>query len=313
MSTSARCKSATVSAQDLRPPETKQHTGILKEPTIEEVALYLKELPPLTILVLSGGRISQPLGIPDLRSPDVGLHQAPFEGECYCCDALDKKYFIHDPAPLYKITSFILEREYRPTYSHYFISFLEHKNLLLKNYTQNMDDLEKVAGITRYTQFYGNFYSFVCIKCGNEYSLEWVRARLLKKKIMLCNNCASLIKPNILLYGEDLPMCIYEELEADLRVCKLLIVLGSTISNEPLATVLQRVDFKYPRIFITDVDPYNFSDYHFYCKHDHNDVIWFGNIDFTCNRLVKLAGWCQEMEEFTKDNLLEQGECETIV
>ncbi|CAH1399147.1 unnamed protein product [Nezara viridula] len=313
----SKCKSGTAIVEETRLSDP-QHSikgpaELLREPTLEEVASYIKEIKPLKIVVISGGRISTPLGIPDLRSPDVGFYHAPFDGECYCCDVLDREYFIKNPAPLYQLTSFILEQTYRPTFSHYFISFLEHKKLLLKNYTQNMDDLEKIAGVTRYTQVYGSFYSFVCIKCKKEYSVEWAQKRLFMKKIMMCTNCASLIKPNILLNGEEFPLDIHEEFEEDMKNCKLLIVLGSTLSTEPSATILRGIDVKFPRVFINDVEPYDFSDYHFYCDHEHNDVMWLGDIDSTCKKLVKLMGWCQELHEFAEDKLMEPGECETNI
>ncbi|XP_014273705.1 NAD-dependent deacetylase sir2A [Halyomorpha halys] len=305
---SGRCKSGTIGeirVSLLTDPSTiKDNTELIKESTLAEIVFYLREIENSRIVVISGARISLPLDIPDFRSHDVGLYHAPFENECYYCDAFNKNYFLQDPAPLYKITASVLKNDYEPTLSHYFIALLEHKNLLLKNYTLNMDDVENLAGITRYTQIYGNLYSFVCINCRKEFSFEWTKVRLDEKKIPQCTNCASLIKPNILLYGEELPTDIYEEFEEDMKECKLLIVLGSTLSDEPLATVLRGVDFKFPRIFINDVHPYNFSDFHFYCEHDHSDVIWLGNIDSTCKKLVKLLGWEQELQEVSGMDLL---------
>lgn len=42
----------------------------------------------------------------------------------------------------------LLSGEFKPTTSHYFVRLLEQKGKLLRVYTQNIDTLERVAGIS---------------------------------------------------------------------------------------------------------------------------------------------------------------------
>ena len=56
-------------------------------------------------------------------------------------------------------TSFIIQEifpgKYHPSVSHKFISLLEKKGKLLRNYTQNIDTLEEAAGISKIVYCHG--------------------------------------------------------------------------------------------------------------------------------------------------------------
>lgn len=51
-----------------------------------------------------------------------------------------------------------------------FIKLLENKNKLLRNYSQNIDTLEKLSGISddKVVLCHGSFLTFSCIQCGNK-------------------------------------------------------------------------------------------------------------------------------------------------
>ncbi|OLY85771.1 NAD-dependent protein deacetylase sirtuin-2 [Smittium mucronatum] len=70
----------------------------------------------------------------------------------------------------------------QPTISHYFIKLLADKKLLKRTYTQNVDMLERLAGIDPelVVEAHGSFITAHCInpKCKTEYSLDWVRNKI---------------------------------------------------------------------------------------------------------------------------------------
>jgi len=65
----------------------------------------------------------------------------------------------------------------QPTLSHYFIRLLAEKGLLLRNFTQNIDTLERRAGIHEdfLVEAHGAFHMAHCIDCGLEHQHEYVR------------------------------------------------------------------------------------------------------------------------------------------
>ena len=60
-----------------------------------------------------------------------------------------------DPRPFFKFAKEIYPGQFTPSPCHRFISCLERAGKLLRNYTQNIDTLEQVAGISKVS--FGNF------------------------------------------------------------------------------------------------------------------------------------------------------------
>lgn len=117
-------------------------------------------------------------GIPDFRSPKSGLYhnlekynlphpQAIFE--------LD--FFIDNPEPFFVLAKQLMPVGFKPTPSHYFIRLLWEKGLLLRHYTQNVDTLERVAGLPDdvLVEAHGTFHTGHCLKCKAKYTLEWMK------------------------------------------------------------------------------------------------------------------------------------------
>ena len=104
-----------------------------------------------SINVITGAGISVSSGIPDFRSPKIGLYAI-----------LKEKYGMDTPSEIFSISNFYKNPEifydfsrefnwddYDPTPTHYFVAFLHEKNLLESYITQNIDCLEYKAGIPK--------------------------------------------------------------------------------------------------------------------------------------------------------------------
>ena len=128
------------------------------------------------ILVVTGAGISVNCGIPDFRSKDSGLYHT------LDCAAIgipsaellfDYEYFVVDPEPFYRFARSLLPREdIRPSYCHEFISMLETRKKLLRNYTQNVDGIERKAGVTRVVECHGSISTFRCMHCKKKRTLS---------------------------------------------------------------------------------------------------------------------------------------------
>ncbi|EIW71092.1 hypothetical protein TREMEDRAFT_28205, partial [Tremella mesenterica DSM 1558] len=120
------------------------------------------------ILVLSGAGISTSSGIPDFRSKG-GLYSILRE-ECHPQldqpeDVFDIKVFQESPEIFYSVARKIFPGQIQPGPCHRWIKMLEEKGQLLRNYTQNIDNLEGQAGVKRVVQCHGSFATASCLRC----------------------------------------------------------------------------------------------------------------------------------------------------
>jgi len=111
------------------------------------------------IIVLTGAGVSVSCGIPDFRSRD-GIYarlSKDFPDLPDPQSMFDIHYFRWDQRPFFKFAKEIYPGQFIPSLSHRFIAALDKKNKLLRNYTQNIDTLEQVAGIKRVIQCHGMY------------------------------------------------------------------------------------------------------------------------------------------------------------
>lgn len=121
-------------------------------------------------------------GIPDFRSPSSGLYNKldkynlPYPQAIFELD-----FFMKNPEPFFTLARELLPEGFKPTISHYFIRLLWDKGLLLRHYTQNIDTLERVAGLPsdKLVEAHGTFHTGHCLQCQAPYTLPWMKGILL--------------------------------------------------------------------------------------------------------------------------------------
>ncbi|KAM0308821.1 hypothetical protein ACHAO8_009591 [Botrytis cinerea] len=122
------------------------------------------------IIVITGAGISTSLGIPDFRSAN-GLY-AQF-GHLNLNDPqeiFNIEKFKEDPSIFFGVAKVILPEIRRFSPTHQFIALLQTHGKLLTNYTQNIDNIESMAGISpdKIIHCHGSFATATCQVCGHK-------------------------------------------------------------------------------------------------------------------------------------------------
>ena len=117
-------------------------------------------------LVNVGAGISTTAKIPDFRSPITGLYANLQKYNLPYPEAIfDIDYFLKKPSAFYELSRELFPGTFHPTLTHYFIKLLHEKGHLQRNYTQNIDMLERLAGIDEslLVEAHGSFHTAQCV------------------------------------------------------------------------------------------------------------------------------------------------------
>ncbi|KAJ3343984.1 NAD-dependent histone deacetylase sir2, partial [Kappamyces sp. JEL0680] len=137
------------------------------------------------IVVLTGAGVSVSCGIPDFRSKN-GIYSRLAEFELSDPQEMfDLAYFKFRPETFYSFAKEIYPSNFKPSPSHMFIKMLQDKGKLLRNYTQNIDTLENLAGIKpeKLVQCHGSFASATCITCKYKVPGKAIEAEIFSKTV----------------------------------------------------------------------------------------------------------------------------------
>lgn len=267
------------------PPQT------LASRTLDGVAEYIKSGKVRNIVVMTGAGISTSAGIPDFRSPDTGLYANLARLNLPYAEAVfDIGYFKENPEPFYTLAQELYPGKYRPTITHSFITLLHKKGLLLKLFTQNIDCLEREAGVPgdKIVEAHGSFARQSCIECKSAYPDDEIKTHIAAKTIPRCHTCQGLVKPEIVFFGEALPSAFFENrmLPGEADLC---IVLGTSLTVQPFASLPQAARDGAPRILINKERVGGLGS-------RADDVLLLGDCDDGVRNLAKACGWLEELE-----------------
>lgn len=256
------------------------------------------------ILVITGAGISTSLGIPDFRSSQGFYSRISQLGLDDPQDVFDLQMFHLFPSNFYSIAHMILPPDHVCAPLHKFIRLLQDKGKLLRNYTQNIDNLEANAGIlqAKMIQCHGSFAFATCVTCGYQVKGETLYPVMRSREIPYCPKCNSkrkklmnsdnvvmeesygVMKPNITFFGEALPRLFHDHIARDLLECDFLISIGTSLKVAPVADIVDKLPDNIPQLLI------------------NKDPIGHCNFD------VSLLGYCDDVVAYLCDRLGQQWE-----
>lgn len=208
-----------------------------------EIAKILKE--SKNTVVLTGAGISTMSGIPDFRSVN-GIYSTTPEV------ALSKGYFLRNTEKFYKFfKEFFVFNKYKPNIAHEILAKWEEEGYISSIITQNVDNLHQLAGSKNVLEIHGNVNTGTCLICGKVYSQE----QYLKNYIC---ECGGLIKPDIVLYDENVPL--FSQAINRVSNCDCFLVLGTSLVVYPVASLTEYTPKNSKIVIINYTDtPYSAS------------------------------------------------------
>ncbi len=181
------------------------------------------------IAALTGAGVSVESGIPDFRGAR-GLWRKYDPMEYAHIDAL-----LSDPDKVWKMLVEMdrLISSAKPNPAHYALSRLESLVSFQAVITQNVDNLHQEAGSKRVIEFHGNSARMRCMGCEGVFSRE--RVKLLRIPPMC--ECGGLIRPDVVFFGEPIPMQAYVEACAEAESCDVMLVIGTSATVAPASEI----------------------------------------------------------------------------
>ncbi len=185
------------------------------------------------IVFFGGAGVSTESGIPDFRSAD-GLYNQKYK---YPPETIiSHSFYESNRMEFYRFyRDRMIFPKAKPNAAHLKLAELEKIGRLSCVVTQNIDGLHTAAGSKNVVELHGSVHRNYCEECGKFYPLDYI---LGTEDVPRCS-CGGYVKPDVVLYeenlkGEDIEKAVYEISKAD-----VLIIGGTSLAVYPAAGLIR--------------------------------------------------------------------------
>lgn len=201
------------------------------------------------LAVLTGAGVSTDSGIPDYRGEGAPVRNPMTFQQFLSTERFRKRYWAG---------SHLGYRHFRtavPNEGHRALAALEQAGVTNGVVTQNVDGLHLRAGSSRVVDLHGSVDRVVCLTCGQEFARETVAQRMadanpwLEKpdeirlnpdgdvevddidsfEVPTCTVCGGVLKPDVVFFGEFVPVERFAEARAMVAGAEALVIAGSSL------------------------------------------------------------------------------------
>jgi len=185
------------------------------------------------LVILTGAGVSAESGIPTFRDAQEGLW-SEYNPE----DLASPAGFRKNPKLVFDWyawrRSVVLKS--LPNMTHQILADWTNKFPNLTLITQNVDGLHQSAGSKGVIEMHGNIHRLVC--CNKRHPSPWIDGN---GEVPRCEKCNSLLRPDIVWFGEMLNNGVMSEINKALKQCDLFIAIGTSGVVYPAAGFLEKV------------------------------------------------------------------------
>jgi len=203
-----------------------------------------------TVAVLTGAGISTDSGIPDYRGEGAPRRTPMSFQQFRASERHRKRYWAGSHLGWRRF------HEAAPNLGHIALARLEEAEIVNGVITQNVDGLHSQAGNRRVVELHGSVDRVVCMDCGQYFARHAIEQRLLALNpdidngqfvrlapdgdaevtdvdsfiVPECSVCGGTLKPDVVFFGEFVPVERFVEASAMVSAADSLLVLGSSLA-----------------------------------------------------------------------------------
>lgn len=210
------------------------------------------------VVALTGAGISTPSGLPDFRSPGKGLYTKLEKISDSTSMLMTLQGFKEHPEAFYAHFRLFLEKilSANPNPAYFALAELESCGYINAVITMNGDMLHQKAGSKNIVELHGTVASATCIKCYRPDKGEYHWHQFLENnRIPTCLHCGGIMKPNVILTGEQLPIQMVMQAKKILEKSNVILAIGTSFSGGPLMKWVEKSCEGGKRIVIINLSP----------------------------------------------------------
>lgn len=183
-----------------------------------------------SITVLTGAGISAESGVPTFRGSD-GLWRN-YRSE----NLATPEAFWNNPRLVWEWYDWRRSavKDARPNPGHFALAELENQKKRFTLITQNIDGLHQMAGSRNIIEMHGNLWQVKCTKCGDITQNHQVPLTEIPPRCALCGEIG---RPNVVWFGELIPMETIDKTLKAIEDCEVMLIIGTSGVVEPAASM----------------------------------------------------------------------------
>lgn len=195
------------------------------------------------IVFFGGAGVSTESGIPDFRS-ETNLFKTSSGIELHPTQILKRSFFLNHTEDFYKFhKSRMIHLNAKPNDAHLSLYNLSKLGKLSAIITQNIDGLHRIDNNENLFELHGSVLNNYCVSCCKHYNLEYILKS--NQLIPKCIDCGNIIKPDVVLYEENLnPFTVHGAVNK-IKSADTLIIGGTSLVVQPAASLIKNFTGKY--------------------------------------------------------------------
>ncbi|MCC0659693.1 MULTISPECIES: NAD-dependent protein deacylase [unclassified Clostridioides] len=195
------------------------------------------------IVFFGGAGVSTESNIPDFRS-STGLFNQKLNKQFTAEQLVSHTFFVKYPEEFFEFyKDKLIYPNAKPNNAHIALAKLEEMGKLKAVITQNIDGLHQMAGSKNVLELHGSVHRNYCTNCGKFFDLEAMLN--LGGNIPHCDDCGSIVKPDVVLYEEALDSDVITKTISAISNADLLIIGGTSLAVYPAASLIDYYKGKY--------------------------------------------------------------------